>query len=285
MTTLLGVIGDPVAHSLSPLIHRGWIREHGLDADYLAMHVPLGELGDALETLARRGGKGASVTLPHKEAAYELADGLSQRARAIGAVNTLWRPGDGTWQAENTDAPGFQYALSSAIEGSGIERSVADPNNTCLVLGAGGASRAVAYAFGVDRQHAVFCNRTVQRADALLDVYRAEYSDPGAARVCGLDNLQDELCRCSFAVNATSLGHSGQSIEWPPGDGRLVYDLSYGKAADAFLAPARAAGWKTVDGLRMLVAQAAYSFEIWFGTLPDIESALGRAEHALEGVA
>ena len=288
MTSLYGVIGDPIAHSLSPLIHKGWMRAHGLDADYLAMHVPEGELASALDTLARRGGKGVNITLPHKEHALALADGGTDRARAIGAANTLWRPGDGTWQADNTDAPGFQHALAHAFRSLEIERDPVDSVGPALVLGAGGASRAVAYTLGHDQQETVFCNRTLNRAEALIAVYDQNDAPVGGqsgARACGLDALQDELGACGFVVNATSLGHSGQSIDWPQGRGRLVYDLSYGKAADVFLAPARAAGWQVVDGLRMLVAQAAVSFEIWFGIKPDVEEALARAQRTLDSVA
>jgi len=282
MTKLFGVIGDPIAHSLSPLIHKGWMRDHKLGADYLALQVGEGAFEEALETLERKGFKGLNITLPHKVSALESASEVSARAKNIGAVNTLWREGDGLWHGDNTDAPGFQHALAYAFKELEIERFL---SQHALVIGAGGAARSVAYTFGDDQQRAVFCNRTLQRAETLKPVFDASYIQIDAnkgRRACGFENLQAELETCAFVVNTTSLGHSGGSLDWPPGKGRLVYDLSYGKVAENFLGPARTAGWQTVDGLRMLAAQAAYSFEIWFGIKPDIDTALERCQRVLE---
>ena len=134
MTALYGVVGDPVSHSLSPVIHNAWMRDHQLDATYEAFLVPAGELADGLSTLERRGAKGLNITLPHKEAALAHADTQSDIARRIGAANTLVRTKDGGWHAENTDAPGFAETLGAAhIDVAG--------QNVC-VLGAGGAARA-----------------------------------------------------------------------------------------------------------------------------------------------
>ena len=138
MTKLYGVVGDPVSHSLSPVIHNAWIREHGLDATYEALHVPKGEFESGLSSLQDRQALGLNITLPHKEAAIELAESASEVARRIGAANTLVRLKSGGWLAENTDAPGFTESLAQA----NIE--IAD-QNVCL-LGAGGAARAVALA-------------------------------------------------------------------------------------------------------------------------------------------
>ncbi|MEM7661308.1 MAG: shikimate dehydrogenase [Pseudomonadota bacterium] len=289
MTALYGVIGDPIEHSLSPLIHRGWMRDYNVDADYLAMQVPAGNLEDALETLALRGCKGANITLPHKEDAFRLSNRLSETARRIGAVNTLMRSTDNVWAGDNTDAPGFRHALGHAFEAVGTKPFSTPKAEYALVLGAGGASRAVAYVFGMEGQSAVFCNRTLDRAQSLVAIHdiaqRSREKGVADAQAVGIENLSDELRVCSYMVNATSLGHAGKSIDWPEGRGRLAYDLSYGKAADAFLGPAQEAGWRVVDGLRMLVAQAAVSFEIWFGRAPDIDKGFERAARALEGVA
>lgn len=282
MTKLFGVIGEPIAHSLSPLIHRGWMRDHKLGADYLALHVPKDEFSDAIETLTRKGFKGLNVTLPHKMSALELADKLSLRAEAIGAVNTLWREGDGHWHGDNTDAPGFQHALAHAFKEMQIERFL---SQDALVIGAGGAARSIAYTFGADQQKTVFCNRTAKRTEALKPIFDAAYvpfDENKGRRVCSFEDLQAELETCAFVINTTSLGYSGSSLDWPPGNGRLVYDLSYGQIAENFLGPARLAGWQTVDGLRMLAAQAAFSFKIWFGIKPDIDLALERCQHVLE---
>ena len=118
MTKLYGVTGDPISQSLSPLIHRGWMREHKLDAEYLAMHILAGEFEQGLETLARRGIHGLNVTLPHKENALAAAVHATDRARTIGAANTLWRPRNGTWHADNTDAPGFLASLGGLAQRS-----------------------------------------------------------------------------------------------------------------------------------------------------------------------
>lgn len=285
MTMLYGVIGDPIAHSLSPLIHKGWMREHGLEAEYLAMQVPEGDLPQALQTLESRAFTGLNITLPHKKAALAIAGGATRRAGLIGAANTLWRPGDGTWQADNTDAPGFDYALKEAFGERQTDPSTETSNVDALVLGAGGAALAVAHVFGAEVRPTVFCNRTASKADAMVGVYKASHpanKNNTPVRIAPFEALKNELRVCAFVINATSLGHSGKSIDWPPGEGRLVYDLSYGRAAEAFLAPARAAGWTTVDGLLMLVAQAACSFEIWFNIKPNIASALARARRTLD---
>ncbi|MEO0884064.1 MAG: shikimate dehydrogenase [Pseudomonadota bacterium] len=282
MTALYGVIGDPIAHSLSPLIHNGWIRDHGLDAEYLAMQVQAGALSSALDTLKSRNCRGLNITLPHKEDAFRLCTTVSDRARSIGAVNTLSFDSDGAWRGDNTDAPGFRHAVVMAFEGSGFRPFASDRPQRAVLIGAGGASRAVAYVFGRERQNAVFCNRTLRRARSLVDVYAPE---AGAdVLVADLSDLPHHLESCTYVVNATSLGHSGKSVDWPEGRGRLVYDLSYGKAAEAFLEPARLAGWRTVDGLLMLVAQAAVSFEVWFGIRPDMDAGYARAKRTLEGV-
>lgn len=281
---LYGVIGDPVAHSLSPLIHNGWLSDLEINAHYVAMHVPAGKLADALETLGQQGCKGVNITLPHKQDALALAGTASDAARTIGAANTLLSKMDGGWHAENTDAPGFRHGLGQAFMEAEAGRDTGGSGGPALVIGAGGAAMAVAAVFGGDQQSTVFCNRTIEKAERLRDVY-AETAEPGTesqSRACGLAALEEELGACSFVVNATSLGHSGQSIDWPAGRGRLVYDLSYGKAADAFLAPARDAGWVTVDGLRMLVAQAGFSFKLWFGMEPDFDHAFARCQTALE---
>lgn len=282
MKGLYGVIGDPIAHSLSPLIHKSWMREHQIDCEYLAFQVPEDGLKDALDLLAARGLQGTNITLPHKVTALNLSRSITPRAKAIGAANTLRYEKDG-WHADNTDAPGFQQALGRAFNDKSIERETAKP---ALVLGAGGAARAVAYVFGQEQQQAVFCNRTLAKAEALQSVFDMSFmpiDGDMSRRACDLAQVRQELETCAFMVNTTSLGHAGKSLDWPAGHGRLVYDLSYGRVAESFLGPAREAGWQTVDGLGMLAAQAAFAFEIWFGITPNIESALARCLRTLEG--
>lgn len=267
MTGLYGVAGDPVSHSLSPLIHRGWMRDHGLAADYQAFHVPAGSFADALESFMRQGVKGLNVTLPHKAEALRLAGSASDLARRIGAANTLSRTDTG-WAADNTDHHGFLVALEEALERI--------PAGRAVVIGAGGAARAAVLALASVGVDLTVANRTPERARLMLD-------DLGvAAEACGLDQLNPALSGADFAVNTTSMGHEGGELDWPHGQGRLLFDLSYGKAADTILGPAGISGWRTVDGLGMLVAQAALSFRIWFSIDPDRERAMERCRTALE---
>ena len=270
MTALYGVIGDPIAHSLSPLIHNGWIRDHHLDAAYLPMQVPAGELGDTLKSLEHRNASGVNITLPHKLDALALADDASEAARKIGAANTLSRTNDGGWFADNTDAPGFLADLQD----QGIS-SVG--GNTVFVLGAGGAARAVIYALVAEHARVFICNRTEVKAKALAVEFGAE---AGTSLETGLR----EMSGADIVVNTTSLGHSGGALDLPAGNGRLFHDISYGKAASGVLKNAAERGWKTADGLGMLVHQAAESFQIWTRILPSTEKALTRARTALEMV-
>ncbi len=274
MTRLYGVLGDPIAHSLSPLIHKGWMRKHNLAADYLALQVPSGEFDTSLETLDARGFTGFNVTLPHKEAALKACNLLTERARSIGAVNTMWRADETSWHGDNTDATGFHAALMELVE---TDLS----GQTILVLGAGGAARAIVFALHKAGVQIKLANRTRARANALLQSYTdTDHSvlsfEEGIAKTADIDCI----------INTTSLGHMAESVfpDLPPGKNRLFYDISYGKAADAVLGPAHAAGWRIADGLSMLVWQAAFAFEHWFGILPDTEDTLLKCRRTLEAV-
>lgn len=272
MTGLYGVIGDPIAHSLSPLIHKGWMRDHHLDADYVAMQVPDGELPDALKTLAKRGCQGVNITLPHKLSALACADAATEQATRIGAANTLWLKENGCWGADNTDVPGFAAALKGHYGQSVTGKNI-------LVLGAGGSARAVIDALDSGGANIVLANRTTSKAEALLKTY------PGGRHLAL--SLADGLARAKEAdivINTTSLGHSGQRLELPTGHGRLFFDISYGKAAESIRADASAQGWETADGLSMLVHQAAFSFQRWFGIEPDVGTGLDRARRVVEAV-
>jgi shikimate dehydrogenase len=156
MRHLYGVIGDPIAHSLSPLIHKGWMRDHNLPADYLALQVPSDEFDKALTVLSEKGFKGFNVTLPHKLNALQWAQSVTPRARKIGAVNTLWYDADGQRHGDNTDAPGFMASLS-AIYNKPLE------GEDVLVLGAGGAARAIIYALDEAGAKVALANRTILR--------------------------------------------------------------------------------------------------------------------------
>lgn len=269
MTKLLGVIGDPIAHSLSPLIHNGWLRDMGFDATYEAMHVPAGSFSTALKTLEKRDCLGVNVTLPHKGEALRAAGDVSDTAQTIGAANTLTYLGDGAWRADNTDVPGFVQALGKL-----------DPaSDRALVLGAGGSARAIVHALSVHGIKQTILNRTASKAEYLA----AELGVSGAASA-PITQYKDYIDSATIVINTTSMGHAGEVLDLPNGEGRLFFDISYGKIAAPQLDHARTRGWQVREGLTMLVAQAAFSFEIWFGEMPDLDAALRRCRAALEAV-
>lgn len=272
MTHMYGVIGDPITHSLSPLIHRGWMRDHRLDADYRGFHVPEGELVSGMAALERDGVRGLNVTLPHKSNVIELCSEVSELVEVIGAANTLSRLPDGGWRADNTDKDGFREDFQADFAGDLT-------NARILMLGAGGAARAVALALIETGADVAIANRTLERASRLC----ADIGLP-QNRAIPLADYPRLVQSADAVVNCLSLGHSGETLELGDGDGRLVYDISYGKAAAPFLKAAAAKGWRAADGLGMLVGQAALSFEIWHGLRPDKASALSRCRTALEAI-
>ena len=271
MTARLGVIGDPVSHSLSPAIHNGWLARAGIDAIYEAIHVPAGALPEALTELSSQAVRGLNITLPHKGAALAYSKMASEAALAVGAANTLtWT--DGVWKADNTDVPGVLRALELAGHASLTDQSI-------LLLGAGGAARAVAYALAMAGSKVTVLNRTVDKAEGLA----TDFLGPDA--VSGpIDQLTHYLADADLVINTLSLCHTGRHVELSAGDGRLFLDISYGKAADGQLAEAARRDWRTEDGLAMLVAQAAESFKIWFDIIPDVDAALKRCRALVEAV-
>ena len=267
MTKLLGVIGDPISHSLSPLIHNGWLRDLKIDATYEGMHVVAGELPDALKTLESRDVHGVNVTLPHKHDALVACEESTEAAAKIGAANPLTFKGPGEWHADNTDAPGFLQALGLS----------GDREEKVLILGAGGSARAIVYALTNEKIPVTILNRTVSKAGDLAVELGDETTRSGAV------NQYNEFSEtATIVVNTTSMGYSGEILSLPPGDGRVFFDISYGKIAAPQLEHAAQNGWCVKDGLTMLGAQAAYSFESWFGVMPDFDKALERCQRAVK---
>ena len=267
MTKLLGVAGDPISHSMSPLIHNGWLRDMGFNASYEAFHIKDGEFSAALKTLEARNIMGLNVTLPHKHVALQSASTATDAARKIGAANTLTFHEDGTRSAANTDAPGFLKALGPI-----------DPEqDRVVVLGAGGSARAVVYALASTGVIVSVLNRTEARASALVDELGGQNSVYGS-----ISQYNEYIESATIVINTTSMGYGGDVLELPSGGQRLFFDLSYGKISAAQIAEAALKGWRTLDGLTMLVAQAAYSFEIWFGELPDFDAAMQRCQTAMK---
>nr|WP_070960872.1 shikimate dehydrogenase [Hyphomonas sp. Mor2] len=269
MTKLLGVIGDPIAHSLSPIIHNGWLRDMGFDATYEAMHVPKGEFTRALKTLEKRDCLGVNVTLPHKGAALLAANMVSDAAQKIQAANTLTYLGESEWRADNTDAPGFMEALGR----------VNPDSDRAVILGAGGSARAIVHALSVCGVNLAILNRTVSKAEALA----GDLGDENAVGA-SIDLYTEYIESATIIINTTSMGHEGRVLELPDGRGRTFFDISYGKISAPQLQHAAEKGWQVKDGLTMLVAQAAFSFKIWFGEMPDLDSGLRRCRAALEAV-
>ncbi|HEU4664958.1 MAG TPA: shikimate dehydrogenase [Dokdonella sp.] len=252
------VVGQPIAHSLSPRIHAAFGAQLGIALDYRAIEAGRDTFAAMLAAFARDGGRGANVTLPLKEDAAALCSALSERARRCGSVNTLIRD-DAGWHGDSTDGIGLLRDLA---------RHDLDPRGRrVLLLGAGGAARAAAFAL-VDAgvRELVVANRTATRAQSLVDALGAP------ARACAWDALRHEAT-FDLVVNATSAGHAGDAFAWPlaaDSAPAACYDLSYGEAARPFLAAARGARARAVhDGLGMLVEQAAESFELWHGVRPD----------------
>ena len=258
------VFGHPVAHSLSPRIHAAFARQAGIALEYTAIDAAPAEFATALDAFAAAGGIGANVTLPLKEAAFALCRSTSERARRAGAVNTLVRDGDG-WRGDNTDGIGLVRDLTSR---HGLDLRA----RRTLLIGAGGAARGVAPALldaGIGELAIV--NRTPERADALADAL----AEPGRVHPRYLGDVA-ALGEFDLIVNATSAARGGALPALPRslvGRRTAAVDLSYGEAAIPFLAWARATGCHdAVDGLGMLVEQAAESFAIWHGVRPETDA-------------
>ena len=258
------LIGWPAAHSRSPLIHHYWLRTLGIEGGYVIEAVPPDEFKDFLFRLSHRGFVGANVTIPHKERALALSK-PDERARAVGAANTLWYQ-DGELCSTNTDVEGFINNLDSSAPGW-------DRAEDALVLGAGGAARAVVFGLlerGVKRVH--LANRTLERARALSGQFGARVLPVAWDAIGGL------LPRAGLLVNTTSLGMHGQpALELDVGllpSHAVVADLVYVPLQTPLLAAARARGLKTADGLGMLLHQAVRGFELWFGQRPEVTSEL-----------
>ena len=258
------VFGHPVAHSLSPRIHAAFAQQTGIALEYTAIDAAPHGFVAALDRFADDGGAGANVTLPLKEAAFAICTQTTDRARRAGAVNTLTR-NEGQWHGDNTDGAGLVRDLTGR---HGLDLRA----RRALLLGAGGAARGVAPALlDAGISELIIVNRTAERADALADAL----GEPDRAHSRYWRDLGD-LGDFSLIVNATSASRQDQGAFTLPfhlaTPRTLAVDLNYGEAAIPFLAWARAAGCHdAVDGLGMLVEQAAEAFEHWHGVRPDTD--------------
>lgn len=265
---MLALVGDPVSHSLSPIMQNGWIADHGLDAVYIALPLKSDDAEAEIRALCRYGLAGANVTVPHKQDAARACD------RSEGPVaNVLRWENDGAVAGFNTDGPGFLDSLGEAApDWRGRVRRV-------LMVGAGGAAVAIAEALSpfVDTIH--FANRTQARADAAADGLRV-------GRVLRWDDLERGFGAADLIIQATTLGMAGSaSPVWPLQSvkpGAICADVVYRPLETDFLRDARARGLTTMDGLGMLIHQGARAFELWFGIKPDVHKARARLFEALQ---
>ena len=254
------VIGWPAGHSRSPLIHNYWIKQHGLNAEYRKEAISPHQFVDFVTHLREHGYIGCNVTVPHKQAALALSQ-PDDRAKAVGAANTLWLDG-ATLRSTNTDVEGFLANLDAATPGwdRGLE--------SAMVLGAGGAARAVVFALiqrEVKRIYVI--NRTPERAEALRKQFGARVLPATWDEITGL------LGGCGLLVNTTVLGMAGEpplEINLRSPDSLVVADLVYVPLVTGLLATARERGLRTADGLGMLLHQAVRGFELWFGVRPEV---------------
>jgi shikimate dehydrogenase len=267
---LAGVIGHPIAHSRSPALHGFWLRRYGVKGHYIPMDVAPADLETTLRHLPKIGFVGLNVTLPHKEAILKIADVITDRAALIGAANTLIIRKDGKIHADNTDGAGF---VANLRQNAPHWIPAAGP---AAVFGAGGAARAVVAALiEVGVPEIRIANRSRPRAEAL----RADFG----AKLVVYDWVQaaNMLEGAATVINTTSLGMAGKPEFRVPLDaiepGAVVNDLVYNPLKTAFLAEAEQRGATIVDGLGMLLHQAAPGFERWFGPTPAVDEATRQA--------
>ncbi|MBZ9920423.1 MULTISPECIES: shikimate dehydrogenase [unclassified Mesorhizobium] len=255
------VTGHPIKHSRSPKIHGHWLARYGIDGSYQAIDVAPQDFAEFLSTLQANGYLGGNVTIPHKEAAFALIERRDEAAQQIGAVNTLWLEGGQLWGG-NTDSHGFAANLDDHAPGWAS-------NGPAVVLGAGGASRAVIHAL---KQRGIrdirIVNRTLARAVELRDRFGAGVSAHGMAATGEL------LADAGLLINTTALGMQGnEGLAADPAllpDHAIVTDIVYVPLETPLLAAASARKLKTVDGLGMLLNQAVPGFERWFGVRPQV---------------
>lgn len=267
---LAGIMGWPVAHSRSPALHGYWLKEFGIDGAYVPMAVRPENLRRALQALPLLGFAGCNLTIPHKEEALRAVDEYDDAAKRAGSINTIIVRPNGSIFGRSTDGFGFIAALRAALTGFNAAQG------PCVVLGAGGAARAVVAALldeGATELRLV--NRTPERAARLAKELG------GPVRGVAWDDRAKALAGAGLLVNATSLGMEGQpALELPldalPRDA-IVNDIVYVPLETPLLAAARARGNRCVDGLGMLLHQARPGFEAWFGVRPEVTPGLRQA--------
>lgn len=265
------VIGHPISHSKSPLLHGHWLDEHKIDGTYQAMDVDPADLAKFAQDLKAGDFVGGNVTVPHKEAVMALCDRLTDTAQKIGAVNTLWLQ-DGRLFGDNTDKYGFLANLDQQLPNWDAQKA------TALVLGAGGAARAILVGLAErGYKQILVLNRTLERASALCDELNKAFNADHfvAAKLSSFNELAQSA---DLIVNTSAVGMGGTKFEnidlTNAPKHAIVTDIVYTPLETPLLADAKQAGFRTVDGVGMLLHQAVPGFERWFGVRPIVTNAL-----------
>lgn len=267
---LAGVIGDPISHSLSPRLHTHWLETYGVDGAYVPLKVARESFAVALHALRLAGFVGLNVTVPHKEAAFALADHVDDAARAAGAVNLLIFRG-GRIEGRNTDSAGLSASLGEQLGAEALR------GKAVALIGAGGAARAAIIALdSLGAKEIRIVARNAARADGLARAMKA--GAKASLQSFSFDDWNTAASGIALLVNATSAGMRGQapltlSLDPLPRDA-AVCDIVYNPLETALLATARARGHTTVDGLGMLMQQAVPAFEAFYGVRPQVTPAL-----------
>lgn len=265
-----GVIGWPVEHSLSPIIHNYWLKKYGINGTYERIAVHPDRLGDELKRLADEGYAGVNVTIPHKERVLEFVDEIEKHAQAIGAVNTITFK-DGKIYGDNSDVMGFHGLLVPA-EAKDAKLLSHGHRNCAVVIGAGGAARAVIWELWRIKflQEILIFNRTISRAEKIKNDFGGD-----RLKVCAWEELEEKISSADILVNATSLGMKGQSpleinLENLPKSSYVV-DIVYNPRETELLKQATKLGIKNIGGLDMLIWQAMLGFHQWFKWKENLE--------------
>lgn len=275
MKKWFAVMGDPIEHSKSPVMHNAWFREMSIDATYIPVHVSSESLESAVAGLKTLGASGWNVTIPHKTAIIPYLDELDELAEKMGAVNTVVRTKEGTLKGYNTDGVGFVRSLEEAVGKSHKDKPV-------LLIGAGGAARGIAFAMQQQGyKNLTIANRTVSNAQAIVD-------EMGTGQAISLTEAEATLADFCILVQMTSAGLATGNFSMPFSldrltKGAIVADIVYNPLMTPFLQAAEEKGATIVTGLGMFVHQGAIAFEYWLGKSPNTNSMIAQLKAQLGG--
>ena len=266
-TEICGILGDPIEHTMSPVMHNTAFKNKGVDYVYLAFRVKKEELGKAIEGMRALNIRGLNITIPHKVTVIQFLDELDHLAAKIGAINTIVNS-NGVLKGYNTDATGFLQALR--------ERGIEPKGKRVVILGAGGASRAISFILAERGSSLVILNRTWGKAKVCADRISEIFQSEATALKLNRENLATALSKADILVNATSVGMSPDTNETPVTSNLLkpsliVFDIVYNPIKTRLQREAEVAGATVISGLDMLVWQGALAFEKWAGLKAPVE--------------